>query len=223
MDMAGTVTSLEVQKNNKERVNVYLDDTFAFGLSLIEAASLRKGQHLSDEQIAALKSRDTVEQAYDRALRFLGNRPRSAAEVRRNLTEHEIAPAIADEIIERLESKGYLDDLAFAKFWVSNRQQFKPKGTRALRFELKEKGIADDIIGEVLAEVDTSDAAYQAGKDKARRFRALDKRSFREKLTSYLLRRGFDYETVREVTDRLYSEVSGGDADDAHLQDDIEE
>jgi regulatory protein len=222
--MAGKITALEVQKNNKERVNVYLNDEFAFGLSLIEAASLRKGQTLSDNDIAALKSRDTVEQAYERALRFLGTRPRSAAEVRRNLTDHEIATAVADEIIERLEGKGYLDDLAFAKFWVSNRQQFKPKGTRALRFELKEKGIADDIISEVLAEVDTSEAAYQAGKDKARRLHGLDKRAFRDKLAGYLLRRGFDYETVREVSDRLFSEISNGDADDDEpLQDDIEE
>src|SRR5687768_13206881 len=88
--MGGTITSLEVQQNNKERVNVYLDETFAFGLSALEATRLRKGQYLTDGEIAALKGRDVVEKAYERAVRFLGNRPRSAAEVRRNLTEKEV-------------------------------------------------------------------------------------------------------------------------------------
>lgn len=218
--MTGTITALEVQKHNKERVSVFLDGEFAFGLSLLEAAQLRKGQQLTDEQIASLKSRDSIEQAYESAVRFLAHRPRSTAEIRRNLKEKEIAPPVIDEVIERLESRGYVDDVAFARYWVSNRQQFKPRGSRALRFELREKGISDPIIDEVLAELDTTDAAYQAGLAKARRFRGLDKRTFREKLGAYLMRRGFDYDTVRDVTDQLYSELQEADGT---LPDDTEE
>jgi regulatory protein len=218
--MAGIITALEVQKHNKERVSIYLDGEFAFGLSLLEAAQLRKGQQLSDEQIAALKSRDSIEQAYESAVRFLAHRPRSTAEIRRNLKEKEIAPPIIDEVIERLEGRGYVDDLSFARYWVSNRQQFKPRGSRALRFELREKGIPDPIIDEVLTDLDTTDAAYQAALPKARRFSGLDKRAFREKLGAYLMRRGFDYDTVRETTDRLYSELQDADGT---LTDDTEE
>jgi len=218
--MAGIITALEVQKHNKERVNVYLDDEFAFGLALLEAAQLRKGQQLTDEQIESLKSRDSIEQAYESAVRFLAHRPRSIAEIRRNLKEKEIAPPIIDEVIERLEGRGYVDDLSFARYWVSNRQQFKPRGSRALRFELREKGIPDPIINEVLTDLDTTEAAYQAGLAKARRFRGLDKRAFREKLGAYLMRRGFDYNTVRETTDRLYTELQ---ETDGTLPDDTEE
>lgn len=204
--MAGTITALEIQRRNKERVNVYLDGTFAFGIPLLEAAALRKGQHLTDEQIAALKARDGSEQAYERAVKFLAYRPRSRAEVQRNLTEKEVDPATIEEVLARLESQGYVDDLSFARYWISNRQQFQPKGARALRFELREKGIASAIIEEVLAEFDANDAAYQAASDKARRLKDLDKRTFKEKLGSYLMRRGFNYDTAREVIDRLISE-----------------
>jgi regulatory protein len=211
--MGGTITALEAQKRNKERVNVYLDGEFAFGLTVLEAARLRKGQTLSDSEIAALKAHDSVEQAYESAVRFLGNRPRSITEVRRNLTEKEVVPSVIEEVIARLESRGYVDDVAFARFWVGNRQQFKPRGTRALRFELREKGVSNEVIDQVLSEVDTSDAAYQAALDKAKRLRNLDKRTFREKLGAFLARRGFDYDTVGEVVNRLINEFEEKDAD----------
>lgn len=225
--MASTITALEVQRHNKERVNVYLDGEFAFGLTLIEAAHLRKGQQLSATEIGALKATDAVEQAYERAVRFLGNRPRSIAEVRRNLSDKEVDASAVDEVIARLEARGYVDDAAFARFWVANRQQFKPRGSRALRFELREKGVPNPIIDEILAEVDVSEAAYQSAREKARRLRGLDKREFRNKLGAYLARRGFDYDTIGEVIQRLIDEkddTQTGDADVfAPSHDDIEE
>ncbi len=210
--MAGTITALEIQQHNKERVNVYLDGTFAFGLSVIEAARLRKGQYLSQSEVAALKAHDVVEQAYERAVKFLGQRPRSSAEIRRYLSEKEVDPTVTDEVLMRLEGQGYVDDLVFARYWIANRQQFRPRGTRALRFELREKGVPAGIIDEVLTGFGTSEAAYQAAQDKARRLRGLDRRAFREKMGSYLVRRGFDYGTARDVIDRLIGEFEEEDA-----------
>lgn len=221
--MAGTITALEVQQRNKERVNVYLDGEFAFGLSALEAARLHKGQYLIDAQIAALKAQDAVEVAYERAVKFLGYRPRSTAEVRRNLLDKDVDPTIIDEVIERLEGQGYVDDRAFAQYWINNRQQFKPLGARALRFELREKGVDTSIINEVLADFDANDAAYQAARDKASRFKGLDRRTFKEKLGSYLVRRGFNYDTARAAIDRLISEDEEGGAGILGPSDDTEE
>lgn len=225
--MGGTITALEVQQHNKERVNVYLDGTFAFGLAVLEAARLCEGQYLTDSEIAALKSQDVVEQAYERAVRFLAQRPRSTSELRRHLADKDVDKTAIEEAIARLETQGYLDDKAFARYWLANRQQFRPRGTRALRFELREKGVPASVIDEVLADFDSGDAAYQAALDKARRFRGLDRRAFREKLGSYLMRRGFDYNTVRDVIDRLIREYEdeGSDiiAPSSPDTDDIEE
>jgi regulatory protein len=225
--MGGTISALEVQQHNKERVNVYLDGAFAFGLAVLEAARLRKGQYLTDSEIAALKAQDVVEQAYERAVRFLAQRPRSTSEIRRHLAEKDVDKAAIEEAIARLEAQGYLDDKAFARYWLANRQQFRPRGTRALRFELREKGVPASVIDEVLADFDSSDAAYQAALDKARRFRGLDRRTFRDKLGSYLMRRGFDYDTVRDVIERLIREYEdeGSDviAPSSPDTDDIEE
>ncbi|MCI0353322.1 MAG: hypothetical protein L0Z53_28210, partial [Acidobacteriales bacterium] len=78
------ITALEVQKKNKERVSVYLDGEYAFSLSLVEAARLRKGQALAEDDIHALQGQDEIGKAVDRAARFLAYRPRSVQEVRRN-------------------------------------------------------------------------------------------------------------------------------------------
>jgi len=83
--MAGTVTALKAQARDKERINVYLDGEFAFGLALIHALWLRVGQKLSDEEIAELQAADSLEKAQQRALNLISYRPRSEKEVRLRL------------------------------------------------------------------------------------------------------------------------------------------
>ncbi len=85
--MAGTISSLQQQKNNSERVSVFIDGEFAFGVTLDTAVRLAKGQFLSDADIAALQTDDEHDRAYQSALHYLGSRPRSSVEVQRNLQE----------------------------------------------------------------------------------------------------------------------------------------
>lgn len=209
--LVGTITALEVQKRNKQRVNVYIDDEFAFGLSLIEAAKLRKGQVLSEAEIAMLRGEDAVLQAVDRAANFLSYRPRSEQEVRRNLAEKDTPPEVVEAALNRLTAMGYVDDGAFARYWVENRGEFKPLSKKALRYELKQKGVADSVISETLDNLDESDQAYKAAQAQARKLRRLNRRDFRTKLTAFLQRRGFSYSTTREVVDRLCDELEAED------------
>lgn len=204
--MAGTITALIVQKRNKKRVNIYLDGEFAFGLALIEAAKLHKGQRLTDEDIDHLKALDEIEVAHERALNFLSYRPRSIAEVQRNLRDKQIGEAAIEVVVDRLERAGLLNDEEFARFWVENRERFSPRGERALRYELRQKGIADSIINLVLGDLNQEDAAYRAAKARAKRYAEADKAVFRKRLGDYLARRGFSYDDIRDVVERLWSE-----------------
>jgi regulatory protein len=202
-----TITALEVQKRNKDRVSVYLDGEFAFGLPIEEAARLTKGQTLTDEEISALRAVDAVARAFDRAVNLLARRPYSTAEIRRNLESKEIAPAVIDEALAKLAHLGYVDDRTFAHYWVENRERFRPRGPRALRYELRQKGVAQAIIEDVLAELDPQASAYQAAQEKVRRLRGLDRDEFRQKLSGFLTRRGFGYDIVREVIDHMIIEL----------------
>ncbi len=205
--MAGTITALKVQKRNPQRVNVFLDGRYAFGLAAIEAARLRRGQVLSDEDIEGLKERDSFEKAHDRALRFLSYRPRSEAEVRRYLQGKAVSPATEEEVIERLTRAKLLDDLAFACYWVENRQSFNPRGLRMLRYELRQKGLSDETIAQALTDLDEEEGAYRVALRRGRRLAHLDQVSFRQKLGAYLLRRGFPYGVVNLVVERTWQEL----------------
>lgn len=209
----GVITALEVQKRDKERVNVFIDGEFAFGLNLLDAARLRKGQVLAEAEIAALRDTDAVVQAVNKAAHFLSYRPRSTQEVRRNLTEKETAADVIEVAIERLVGMGYLDDAAFARYWVENRSQFKPLSHRALRQELRQKGLSDAVIDEALGEQSEPDLAYKAATTQVRKLRNHSVKEFKTKLNAFLQRRGFSYSTTEDVVRRLIEALETDDPD----------
>jgi regulatory protein len=205
--MGRTITALEVQKRNRERVNVYLDGEFAFGLPIIEAAQLQKDQVLSEEQIKALQAIDSLSRALDQAVKLLSRRPYSTAEIRRHLESKQVPSAVIDEVLAKLAHLGYVDDRAFAEYWVENRERFRPRGPRALRYELRQKGIADELVDAVLDEFDAHDSAYRAAQEKIRRLRGLTPEQFRTRLGAFLVQRGFGYDIVREVIEQVIDEL----------------
>ncbi len=209
--MAGKITALEFQKKNPDRVNVFLDGKFAFGLPAIIAARLKPGQLLADAEIQALQAEGSIETAYDRTLNYLSYRPRSRAEVVRYLEKRDLPEGQIETVVERLERAGLLDDEAFARYWVENRERHRPKGLRALRYELWEKGIGNEIMDRVLVSVDVSDSAYRSAARKARQLAHLDEQSFTRKIVEYLARRGFDYEVAREAAGRHRAELAADD------------
>jgi regulatory protein len=207
---------LVAQKRNKSRVNVFIDGEYAFGLSAIHAAHLRKGQHLTTEDIEQLEFRDAVEVAYERALNLLSYRPRSEQEVRRRLKKNakqDLPPEVLDEVVARLERVDLLDDVEFASYWVSNREQFKPRSKRALRYELRGKGVGDEDIESALVTVDEGDAALRAAQARASKLGRLDRQTFTKRLGDFLARRGFNYDVSREVIDQMW-ERYGSEPDD---------
>jgi regulatory protein len=202
--MAGKITALKVQKKNRDRVSVFLDGRYAFGIPAILAASLRQDQFLSDAQIASLQDKGDVETAYNQTLNYLSYRPRSRAEVVAYLEKRGISDDQIGLLAGRLERAGLLDDEAFALYWVENRERFRPRGARALRYELRAKGIAEALIDRALASINSSASAYRAARRKAEQLSHLDQPAFKRKLVEYLARRGFDYDVAQEVADRYW-------------------
>ncbi len=189
-------------------MNVYLDGEFAFGLSLMTAANLSIGQVLKPDEVEALKAADEVERAKASAYRYLSYRPRSIAELKRQLVNKGYKETTVDQVIDRLSELELIDDMAFARYWVEQRETFKPRGRRALRYELYQKGIDRQIVDMVVAEVDETVSAKKAARKKAKLWRELPEEQFYEKLGNYLKRRGFSYEIARSVTQEFWSSTS---------------
>lgn len=202
------ITALSAQRRNPQRINVFLDGEFAFGLTRIVAGWLQIGQVLDEKKIAALKDEDEREIAYIRALNFLSFRPRSIAEVERNLRKHQLSEVNISATTERLKENNFVNDQDFARVWVENRNSFRPRGRRALSVELRQKGISDEIIQPVLDEiVDDEALAYQAGIKKANKLANLEWEDFRRKLGAFLARRGFSYSVIGPLLRPLWDEV----------------
>ena len=209
--MAGQITAIEAQRRPRgNRRNIFLDGRYAFSLQDELAATLSVGQQLSDAAIADLQNQDERARAFESALVFLSYRPRSEREVRDRLARKQVPPSAIDQAIERLRRLGLVDDEAFARYWVEQRQTHRPRGARLLRQELFQKGIARETsAGAVEAGDDQlapEEAAYRAAERRARSLRAADEREFTTRLGQFLLRRGFDYETARAACRRLWQE-----------------
>jgi regulatory protein len=204
------VTALKQQSRNKTRVNVYLDGKFGLSLAKIMAARLSIGQELDSDAQARLEAEDAVETAYERALHFLGPRPRSEAEVRRRLATAQVPDEAVAAVLARLAQAGLVDDQAFANYWVDNRTTFRPRSRRLLQAELRQKGLGDEAVKSALAEVDDAQAAYTLARQRAGRLSALEPLEFRRNLGAFLARRGFDYDTIEPVVGRVWKELHAG-------------
>ena len=213
-EMQRKVTAISAQKRNPQRVNVYLDGEFAFGLAKIVAAWLQIGQELSEEKIARLKEQDEYEVTYQQALNFLSYRVRTEDEIRRHLEEKGAPPETLDHTLERLRQARLVDDARFAAAWVDNRNEFRPRGRRALAYELKQKGLDDQTIQNTLETLDEDELAYRAASKKARGLREMDRKEFQNKLYRYLAQRGFNYETIAGASSRLWAELHNEEAEE---------
>ena len=116
-------------------------------------------------------------------------------------------------VVERLLARGYLDDQAFAQFWVENRSRFRPRSARALRYELRQKGVSGVTIDEALSDLDEDEIAWNAVESKLYRWDTLEKRDLEHKVMAYLNRRGFSYSICRLVAERAWRQIAGIDGD----------
>jgi regulatory protein len=150
--------------------------------------------------------RSENEKSYHLVLKHLKYRPRSRAEIRNYLQGKSFSDKTIIQTIQQLEADGLIDDIKFARLWVENRRRLKPKGTIALKIELRRKGIDDEIIGLVLSDDDEEKNAWTALASKARRWKDLDKAEMKKKAFTFLRSRGFSFDICLELSGRISDE-----------------
>ena len=210
ISMEKKISALRLQKNHSQRVNVFLDGEFAFGLSRIVAGWLKPGQMLDDEMITTLLAEDAREKAYQLSLNYLRYRDRSAKEIQDYLLKHLTDPQIIENTIERLKENNLINDAKFSETWVENRSVFRPRSKRALAFELHKHGISQEHIDQALQNVNEEELIYSLGKKRAERFTNMEWPEFRRKMFSYLSSRGFSYDQVQPIVVQFWKENQKG-------------
>jgi len=205
------ITALRIGRGRGKRVNIFLDGKFAFSLEAEVAAKegLQVEEVLSDEQIEALARSDHFHRCLNAAIHYLSYRPRSESELRERLRQRGFDGDTQEAVITRLKEQGLVDDMAFAQFWKDNRESFSPRSQWLTKLELRRKGVANDIIDQVVDAIDNDASAYRAALGKARSLPRFDYQSFRRRLGEYLKRRGFSYGVIHHTVERLWQEQEG--------------
>lgn len=196
------ITSVEPQKKNPHR--------------------LITGKILDSSDVEKLLLDSEVGKLMERMYRLFNIRQRSEKELRdylRNLSfkrkvkgQEEISPFIIDAIVQLMKRKNMLDDMEFAKSWVESRR--RKKGPRVLKQELFQKGIDREIIEEVMSDkgevVSQEETASQLLEKKMRIWKTLPKMELRKKAYDFLLRRGFEYEIVKDIIEKIMKKEYDG-------------
>ncbi len=211
------ITAIKAGKSLRlKRSSIFLDGRFAFSLdnTVILKENLQVGQTLSEKEVESLAGADRFERCLNAALLFLGYRPRSESETRTRLQKRGYTGLEIDRVVERLKNLRLLNDAAFAEYWKENRTTFKPRGQRMLKSELRRKGVDAVTISESIEGIDELDNARRAAGAKARTLKVTDYQIFRNKLGSYLQRRGFDYGVISKVVKQVWEERTGENGPD---------
>ena len=150
------------------------------------------------------------------ALRFLTTRFRSVAEVRERLGRR-FEKNIVEQTVTRLVEEGLLNDEQFAQQWRQSRERRKPRSRRMIEQELKQRGVADDVVDDAMQDFDSLDAAYRSVAKYAARQGRNDRAVFDRRVSAFLGRRGFEPSVVRETLRRLREELAVGSPVDPEM------
>jgi len=202
------ITSISLQKRDKDRVNVSVNGKYRLSLDVFQLTDLgiKVGKVYSEEELAALEDESQFGKLYMRALEYCLMRPHSQRELRDYLyrktrdtrtkegaVRKGVSVALTERVFNRLQEKGYIDDEKFAVFWIENRNLRKGSSKRKLSSELSAKGVDRTIIERYLEESERDDTTELQKIINKKRSRYDDEQKF----MSYLARQGFSYDDIK--------------------------
>jgi len=203
-----------VRKNDKN-VNVQLDNGEKIFLSkeVVLKNGLRKGDEISDDFLSFLIKENQLFFIRQRSFNYLGRRPHSRFELTTKLKLKKYDSDLIEIILDELENKNYLNDYEYARSFARDKQKFKHFGSFRITNELIKKRVKKEIIEKVITEIfpagnDTKEAVYNLNKKiKNKNLEELNDKKVRDKLISFLIRKGFDYETSIKAMNEVKKEI----------------
>lgn len=213
------ITKIEYQKKNKDRVSIYLDDNYAFGidLNIMIKYSLAKNMELEDDFISEILKAEEEINAYNYAISVLSRNSKSEKQMILKMQDKGYDQQFIENAIVKLKQQKYIDDEAYSEAFINNKINITKDGKRKIKEALYYKGIDKQIIDEKLQEVTDDDEIKRAcllGTKKLRTIKEEDIRKKRIKLANYLISKGFEYSTVKKAISKLFDKNDLDEFDD---------
>ena len=204
---------LKVVKKGKNDVTIQLDDDkyLILKLEVFLKSGLKKGDEISEDRFSFLIEQNKLFYIKQKAFRLLGRRQHSSSELRRKLWNKDYEQKLIDEVIEDLSKNGYIDDTEFIRVFVAEKSKTKNWSRKRIKSELIKRGLDSKLIDKILSE-QYSESDYDNASTVAKKKvevltkRNLEKKELRNKLSTYLFSKGFDYELIKDVVDQILKE-----------------
>ncbi|MCW8814034.1 MAG: RecX family transcriptional regulator [Chlorobium sp.] len=199
-----------VVKKGKSDVTIYFDNNSLLFLAVevFLKSGLKKGDDISDDRFSLLIEQNKLFHIKQKAFRLLGRRQHSSSELRRKLWNKDYEQKLIDEVIENLKKNGYLDDKEFIRAFVADKSKAKSWSSKKIKSELFKRGVASKLIDEILNNRPNEEDFENAMKLAKKKYEVLLKRNLetkelRNKLSTYLFSKGFEYELIKEICNKL--------------------
>ena len=198
------ITRLSPQRRNPERVSVFVDGRFSFGLhqDTVTRLGLREGMELTSGELDDLLHQDELRRAKEYALLLLSYRARTEHELHKRLTTKGFRPGIAVEAVDRLKQLKLIDDARFARDFIADRVRIGHKGKRIAHLELIKLGVSREDARQALDDAPSElEAAREVVSKYRSRYARLEPAVRRRRLYAALSRRGFPYDVIKQALD----------------------
>ncbi|MGG7160563.1 recombination regulator RecX [Clostridium baratii] len=208
------ITKIETGKRNKERVNVYIDDEYAFSINmeLVYKFGLKVNEEVNKEKLIEISKSENLSKCKESALRTIERSYKTEKEIRDKLLAKEFDIETVDSTINFLIEYGFIDDSKFVSMYIKDR--IRTQGRNKIRYSLISKGVNKLLIEEVFSTLDRDDEMERAIILCEKKYLNISKREdddfkIKNKLTRYLLGRGYDYDIAKEVIKEVFIKYKG--------------
>lgn len=204
------ITKIEMQKRNKERVNIYIDGeyTLAVNAELVYKENLKTGEEINVEKLQIVAEKEEMLRCKDSALRIIERSYKTEKEIRDKLKDKNYNDKAIDYSIEFLKEYNFLNDNSYVKAYIKDK--LSSRGSTKIRYDLMKKGISKDIIEKYLEMVDSDverNTALELAKKKYKSIIKSESDSYRinGKLYRFLVSKGYNYDVVKDVVKKVTS------------------
>ena len=204
------ITKIEIQKNNKDRVNIYLDGEYALAINaeLIYKENLKVKDDVDISKLQEIAEKESYIRCKESAIKIIERSYKTEKEIRDKLKQKGYEEKQINNSIDFLKEYNFINDNTYAKAFIKDK--LSSKGSQKIKYDLMKKGIAKDIIEENLIKVDKNEekeVALNVGRKKYESIRRKESDNYKlsGKLYRFLISRGYAYDIVKDVVKKIMS------------------
>ena len=207
----GKITKIETQKRNKDRVNIYIDNVYAFPLDLevLYKENLKVGMEIEENVLMKIGKEEDFGRCKNSALKIIERSYKSEKEIFVKLLEKGYDKEVVNKTISFLKEYNFLNDETYVKMYVKDK--IKTQGKNKIKYSLLRKGIEEEIINKFLMKVEGEEEKERAYEIALKKYNQLvkreqDKYKLWNKLSMFLGGKGYEYSLIKDVVNSIINE-----------------